>query len=297
MLTFQQIASRAYDMVGSPNDSVTQANIKQDINQALKLFKNAARRYWTRKQVTANLVNAQQDYEMPADFVRTTEVTITANGIVYPLTEVPSEHKWNELNIIPAVTIYIPTMFFMKGFNTISIWPAPSTSNVGTLNVSYEPNLPDYTLSDVTGTTGSVTNGSVTVTDSNASFTASLVNAWFSVTDGTGGNWYQIAAVPNATTLTLAQYYQDQTNATATYIVGAAPDIPPDYQMGLMYYACYQFYLKRKDEGNANQFLSLFQNLLDQYQETYASKTTGVVFTKQAGDVYNIFNIPPTGLS
>jgi len=284
-------------MVGSPNDNgITIANINQDIKQGLQLFKNAARRYWTRKQIQASLVNAQQDYQLPADFVRTTEVTITANGIVYPLTEVPSEHKWNELNIIPAVTIYIPTMYFVKGFNVISVWPAPSTSNVGTLNVSYEPRLPDFSLPDVTGT-ASVSNGSQTVTDSGASFTQSMVNMWFSVTDGTGGNWYQIESVSNSSTLTLANYYQDQTNATASYIIGACPDIPEDYHMGLVYYAAYQFYLKRKDEGNANQFLSLYQNLLDQYQETYASKTTGVVFTKQAGDVYNIFNIPPTQLT
>lgn len=297
MLTFQSLASRAYDMVGSPNDGgVTQANIKQDINQGLKLFKNAARRYWTRKQIVTNLVNGQQDYQLPADFVRTTEVTITANGIVYPLTEVPSEHKWNELNIIPAVTIYIPTMYFVKGFNVVSVWPAPSTNNVGTLNISYEPRLPDYTLPDVTGT-ASVSNGSQTVTDSAASFTQSMVNAWFSVTDGTGGNWYQIASVQDASHLTLANYYIDQTNASAAYTIGAAPDIPEDYHMGLVYYAAYQFYLKRKDDGNANQFYGLFQNLLDQYQETYASKTTGIVFTKQAGDVYNIFNIPPTGIT
>jgi len=297
MLTFNKLAARTYDMVGTPNDGgVTQANIAQDINQGLRLFKNAARRYWTRKEVTASLVNAQQDYQLPADFVRATEVKITAGGIVYPLTEVPSEHKWNELNIIPAVTIYIPTMFFIKGFNVVSIWPAPSTSNVGTLSVSYEPRLPDYSLADVTGT-ASVSNGSQTVTDSSSSFTQSMVNGWFSVTDGTGGNWYQIASVADSSHLTLANFYQDQTNASAPYIIGAAPDIPEDYHMGLVYYAAYQFYLKRKDIANANQYLSLFQNLLDQYQETYAAKTTGIVFTKQAGDIYNIFNVPPTGLS
>lgn len=297
MLTFNQIAARAYDMVGTPNDGgVTTSNIQQDVKQGLQLFKNAARRYWTRKEVSTGLVNAQQDYELPADFVRATQVKITANGIVYPLTEVPSEHKWNELNIIPAVTIYIPTMYFIKGFNVISIWPAPSTSNVGTLTVSYEPRMPDYTLPDVTGT-ASVVNGSQIVTDSAASFSQSMVNAWLTVNDGTGGNWYQIASVQDASHLTLANVYQDQTNPTATYLIGATPDVPEDYHMAFVYYAAYQFYLKRKDVGNANQFLGLFQNLLDQYQETYASKTTGIVFTKQAGDVYNIFNIPPTGLS
>ena len=297
MITLQQLASRAYDIVGRPNDNgVTTANIQQDINQGLKLFKNAARRYWTRKQIQANLVVSQQDYQLPADFVRTTEVTITANGIVYPLVEVPSEHTWNELNVIPAVTIYIPTKFFVKGYNVISIWPAPSTTNVGTLNVSYEPRLPDYSLADVTGT-ASVVNGSQTVTDSGSSFTKSMVNAWFAVTDGTSGNWYQVSAVPDASHITLANFYQDQTNATASYLIGAAPDIPEDYHMALVYYAAYQFYLKRKDTAIANNYLALFQQLLDQYMETYSNKRTGVVFTKQAAEVYSVFGIPPFNLT
>lgn len=296
MITFNQLASRAYDIIGSPVDSITQTNIAQDINQGLRLFKNAARRYWTRKQITANLVSGQQDYQLPADFVRTTEVTITSNGIVYPLVEVPSEHIWNELNVIPAVTIYIPTKFFIKGFNVISVWPAPSTANVGTLSVSYEPRLPDYSLADVKGTAG-VNDGSTLVTDSATSFTPSMVNMWFSVLDGTGGNWYQIAEVPTSSTLNLANFYQDQTNAAASYIIGACPDIPEDYHMALVYYAAYQFFLKRKDTGQAEAYLGMFQNLLDEYTETYANKSTGIVFTKQAAEVYSVFGIPPFNIS
>lgn len=291
MLTFQQLATRAYDIVGRPNDNgVTTNNIQQDINQGLKLFKNAARRAWTRKQIQATLVAGQQDYELPADLVRVTEVTITSGGIVYPLDEVPSEHVWNQQNIIPQVTIYIPTLFFIKGFNVISIWPAPVTSITGTLNVSYEPNLPDYSLADTTGT-ASVSNGSQTVTGSG--FTQSMVNMWFSVTDGTGGNWYQIQAVPNSTTLTLANYYQDQTNASASYIIGSCPDIPPDYHMGLVYFAAYQFFLKRKDNASATSYLGLFNDLLDRYRRTYSSKVTGVVQTGRRGRVASIFGMPP----
>jgi len=297
MLTFNQLATRAFDMVGSPNDNgVTTTNIQQDIKQALQLFKNSARRYWTRKQITANLVSGQQDYQLPADFVRITEVTITSNGIVYPLTEVPSEHKWNELNIIPAVTIYIPTMFFVKGFNVISVWPAPSTANVGTLSISYEPRMPDYSLADVTGT-ATVANASQTVTDSATGFTQAMVNSWFTVTDGSDGNWYQIGAFTSSSTLSLANFYQGVSGSGRPYLIGACPDIPEDYHMGLVYYAAYQFYMKRKDTNNAEAFLGMFQNLIDQYMETYSNKTTGVVFTKQAGDVYNIFGMPPTGLS
>lgn len=284
-------------MIGNPNDNgVSQSNIAQDMKQGLFLLKNAARRYWTRKQISSTLVSGQQDYQLPADFVRTTEVTITANGIVYPLVEVPSEHMWNELNVIPAVTIYIPTKFFIKGNNVISIWPAPSTSNVGTITVSYEPRTPDYSLPDVTGT-ATVTNGSTTVVDSATNFTQQMIGQYFSVTDGTGGNWYQIGAFDSNSSIELSNFFQDISGSGRSYIIGACPDIPEDYQMALPYYAAYQFYLKRKDQGQAASFLGLFQNLLDQYMETYSVKSTGIVQTKQAAEVYSVFGIPPFNLS
>jgi hypothetical protein len=298
MITFNQLVTRVTDITGvnSSVQSQDYANAKQDVMQGLKLFKNAARRYWTKKLITANLVTGQQDYELPADFVRITEVTITSNGIVYPLVEVPSEHVWNELNVIPAVTIYIPTKFFVKGFNTISIWPAPSTNTVGALTVSYEPRSPDFTLADVTGT-AAVNNGSQTVTDSATSFYPAMANMWFSVTDGTGGNWYQISAASTSSVLTLANFYQDQTEASATYIIGACPDIPEDYHLGLVYYGAYMYFLKRKDANLAEQYLGMFNALRDEYMETYSNKTTGVVFTKQAAEVYSVFGIPPFNIS
>jgi hypothetical protein len=298
MLTFNQIATRTADITGISTSTTTQdyQNIKQDIMQGLKLFKNAARRYWTRKQISANLVTGQQDYQLPADFVRITEVTITSNGIVYPLVEVPSEHTWNELNVIPAVTIYIPTKFFVKGNNVVSIWPAPSTGSVGTITVSYEPRTPDFSLNDVTGT-ASVNNSSVTVTDSATSFTSSMVGWYFTVTDGSDGNWYQVATVPSNNSLTLANYYQGLSEGSAPYLIGACPDIPEDYHLGLVYYAAYNFFLKRKDMGQAEQYLAMFEQLRDEYMETYANKTTGVVFTKQAAEVYSVFGIPPFNLT
>lgn len=299
MLTLSMISARAYDMMGSPNDNgVTLLNIAQDINQAQQLFKNAVRNYWTRNQVTTNLVTGQQDYQLPANFVRATEVTITANGIVYPLVQVSSEHKWNEYNIIPAVTIYIPTRFFIKGFNVISIWPAPSTNNVGTLSVSFQPRSRDWSsvLADVTGT-ASVNNGKVLVTDSGTSFSPSMVGEGFSVTDGTDGNWYVVNSVPTNSTLNLQNYYIGQTNATAKYVVGQVPDIPEDYQMALVYYPLYQFHLKRGSMQLAQAYFGLFQDLLNKYEDTYAVKTTGIVQTKQRGAVYSVFGIPPTNLT
>lgn len=299
MLTMSMISARAYDTVGSPNDGgITLSNITQDINQAQQLFKNAVRNYWTRNQVNASLVVGQQDYTMPANFVRTTEVTITANGIVYPLVPVASEYKWNQLNIIPAVTIYIPTRYFIKGFNVISVWPAPSTNNIGTLSVSFQPRTRDWSanLADITGT-AAVNQNKVLVTDSATSFSANLIGDGFTVTDGTGGNWYPIQTVPTNSTLTLQNNYIDQTNATASYLIGQVPDIPEDYHHALWYFPVANFEYKRGNTKEGDRYMGRFQNLLSLYEDTYAVKTTGIVQTKSRSAAYSIFGIPPTNLS
>ena len=64
MLTFTTAYNRAINMVGiSPNTNLQDViNMKSDVNQGLRLFKNASRRYWTRKEVSANLVAGQQYY-------------------------------------------------------------------------------------------------------------------------------------------------------------------------------------------------------------------------------------------
>lgn len=296
MRTFNQLAADAFDMMGSPADTVTQAtNIPRDLMHSLALFKNAARRYWTRNAVSANLVSGQQDYQMPANFVRATEVTITVNGIVYPLIERPSEHKWNELNIIPAVTIYIPTQYFIKGFNVISVWPAPS-SNTGTLSVSFEPRTPDYSNADVTGT-ATVTAATTVVTDSATRFTQQMIGMWLTVTDGTDGNWYKIGSYSSTSVIGLENDYIGISGGGRNYLIGACPDTPEEYHMALPYYAAWQYYLKRKDSNTANEFQGLFEGLFNKYEAAYSSKTTGVVFTKQADVAYSVFGVPPSGLS
>ena len=67
--------------------------------------------------------------------------------------------------------------------------------------------------------------------------------------------------------------------------------------MALPYYAAMQYYLKRKDAGMANEFKGLFTDLFTQYESTYSSKTTGAVQTKNRAELYNIFGIPPSGIS
>jgi hypothetical protein len=296
MLTFTQLYTKAAYICGVSTASTTDVtNLKQDINQGLRLFKNAARRYWTRKEVSASLVSTQQYYTFPEDMVRITEVRVNSNGLNFPVNPVDSEAMWNRINIIPAMTINLPMYYFVRGYNEIGLWPIPSENVAAGLVVSYEPRLKDMTLDDTTGAVG-VTNGSQTVTSSSL-FNQNMVGMSFTVTDGGGGNWYPIITYGSASSLQLENYYQGYTNPTATALIGTVPDIPEDYQLGLVYFAAYNFFLRRKDNGTATMYKALFEDLLNQYKTTYADKTTGQVQQSIEDYRYSLFTMPPNPIT
>ena len=254
MLTFTTAYNRAINMVGaSPTTNVADViNAKSDINQALRLFKNSARRYTTRKEVTTNLVAGQQYYTFPEDMVRITEVKSNTGSGSYnwPLVGIDSEAIWNRYNIIPNNTLMVPQFFFVRGRNEIGLYPIPSTNVTAGLIVSYEPRMTDMSLDDTTTTTVTVTNGSQYVTSPSTNFNTNMVGMNFSVTDGSDGNWYLITSA-TATQLTLENVYQGVSESAAPCTIGLVPDIPEEYQLGLVYYACYNYYLKRNEMANA----------------------------------------------
>lgn len=312
MITYQQLYTRAADITGISLTTNLQdlTNVQMDVNQGLRLFKNAARRYWSRQEKSTPIVNNQQYYQLPSDCVRVTEVRVVSGTLNLPVSQVDSEAMWNKLNVIPAVTINMPTYYFIRGYGELGLWPVPSTNNVVSLVISYEPRLTDMSLNDVTSTantytvinpstpvTATVTNAATTVTLSQNIVTPNMVGQWFQVNDGTDGNWYQIGTYVSTTQFTLVNDYQGISGGSHTFIIGQAPDIPEDYHLGLVYYAAYQYYLKRSDNGSALMYKSLFEDLLNQYREAYAAKTTGQV-QNDIGDVaYNLFWVPPNNIT
>lgn len=296
MLTFTQMYTRAADLAGVSVSSDTQdlTNIKQDVNQGLRIFKNAVRRYWTRKEVSANLVEGQQFYTFPEDMVRITEVRVNSSGLNFPVNQVDSEAMWNRINIIPAMTINLPMYYFVRGRNEIGLWPIPSTDTTAGLVVSYEPRLKDMSVDDVTGTV-TVTTGSTTVTSSGL-FNPNMVGMYLTVTDGSDGNWYPITTYTNSSTITLENFYQGA-NGSVSALIGSVPDIPEDYHLGLVYFAAYNFFLKRKDNNTATMYKALFEDLLTQYKEVYAAKTTGQVQQSIEDYRYSIFTLPPNPIT
>jgi hypothetical protein len=294
VITYTQAYTRAANFCGVPLTATQDITfIQQDINQAERLFKNAARRYWTRQEKVTDMVAGQQYYQLSPDMVRVTEVRVNSNGLNFPTILINSEHLWNKLNIIPAMSINLPTYSFVRGFGELGLWPTPSANTTAGLIISYEPRLVDMSVDDVTTGTANVNNGSATVTLSTSIVTPQMVGRWFQITDGTDGNWYQIASYTNSTTFVLNNFYQGITGATATYIIGQASQLPEDYQMALPYYAAFNFYLKRKDKGTAELHKQEFYLLLDQYKRTYSAKSTGIVQNAVSDYRYSLFSIPP----
>jgi hypothetical protein len=294
MITYTQLYTRVASLIGINASVDTQdvVNSKQDINQALRLFKNQARRYWTRKEVTANLVAGQQYYTFPEDMVRITTVRANTGGYNWPLVNVDSEELWNRFNVIPSNTVIVPQFYFVRGKNEVGLYPIPSQNQTAGLIISYEPRMTDMSVDDVTTTTVTVTNGSQYVTSPSVAFSTNMVGQYFTVTDGSDGNWYPIiAATP--TQLTLENYYQGPSTSGVACQIGLVPDIPEEYHIGLAYYAAYQFYLKRNEMQNATLYKSLYEDLLMQFKQAYANKTTGVVQKPLTDNIFNIFWLPP----
>jgi hypothetical protein len=293
MITFTQLYTRVLDMTGVQSSStVDVTNFKADINQALRLFKNSSRRYWTRKEVSTNLVAGQQYYTFPEDMVRITEVKANTGGYNWPLVQVDSEALWNRFNVIPSNTVIVPQFFFIRGRNEIGLYPTPSINQAAGLIVSYEPRMVDMSVDDVTTTTVTVANGSQSVTTPSTNFSTNMAGMYFSVNDGSDGNWYPIIAA-TASTLTLENNYQGTSGSTLPCIIGLVPDIPEEYQLALAYYAAYNFYLKRNENNNALEYKGLFEDLLQRFIQAYAAKTTGIVQKPLTDNIFNIFWLPP----
>lgn len=298
MITFNQAYIRAADIVGISitTNSNALTNLKADINQGLRIFKNASRRYWTRKEATTNLVANQQYYTFPEDMVRITTVRVTSGGLTLPVTLVDSEEMWNRINLIPSMTVGIPTTGFIRGKNELGLYPIPSVNATNGLIVSYEPRLKDMSIDDTTPSINP-TNGSVTVAATGSIFNSKMVGMSLQVTDGSDGNWYPIVGYTSPTSITIENVYQGPTATGVASLIGQVPDIPEDYQLGMVYYAAYNYYLKRKDGETASEYKALYQDLLNQYIEAYAAKTTGQVLQSLDNYQYNMFGLPPMNVT
>lgn len=298
MLTFTQLYKESGAAMGLSSTDPYLAVVKRNINTGLKLLKSAAQQYITRKEVVADLKEGQQFYTFAPDVIRPRNIRINNGSLIFPIPMVESENEWNALNVIPQFAVFYPQKGFVRGFNEIGVWPIPSQNIAGALLISYDSRLEDMYLDDTVGTAITVTNGSVTITNTANAFKPSMVGMKLGFTDGSDGNWYNIIGYTNADTMTLDNFYIKPTQTTTATIIGSCPDIPEEFHPALEDYALSRYYkLKRINNEVANDFFQSFLFAQEGYLGTFSDKESSQIINPRTNSLgYNPLLVPPMNM-
>lgn len=288
MLTFTQRKLMAARLCAINYEEPEMETIVTNINQADKLFQNAARRPWTNMERTFDLEASKQYYQLQADMNRVVTVRCKQgvnSSVTIPLTEIRSEMDWNKINSYPHSGLY-PTHFFIRGHKDVGIYPMPASDVADGLIITYEPRVRDMHKDDV-NFTANVTNGSAEIVSTQKDdqnklvtvFEPYMVGDWYAFgADGTDGNYYKIKEVTDGQHATLEEPYLGTTATDAQFTIGQAPPYPEEYHDAAVNYACYRFFAMRKDTDSAAMYRTLFQDALTEYKTVYGNKTvSGVI--------------------
>lgn len=291
MLTFQDAYQKAR-FVSGQNDEATLTQLKQDINIGYKRFNAAIARYFTRKQQFTDIVADQQYYQVPVDSIRVSSITVTLpNGYIYPVKELRSEDEWRRYNITPYTSNYA-MYYFVYGNDQLGLFPIPAEDVDQGLRFVYQPQDVDLTQDDYTTGTVVVTNDSVTVTGTSTTWTTNMIGRFFTVTDGSDGEWYEITAVPDATTLTLKTPVVGATGSGKAYRIGQTFIFPDEYDDVPIDYALYRFFESRNNADRAAYHKKNFDDTVEDAVRRYASSTSSNVITED-NEALNIWWLPP----
>ena len=295
-ITFTDQQTIAQEIVGL-TDATTLLKLKRDINIGATKFMGLLGREYNRKSRFTDVVASQQYYQMPEDGQKLKEVIVSNGGWDVPLEQVADEHAWRMMNMMS--TTGQPSHYFIKGNDELGLYPIPSSTVTGGIELVFSPKHVEVTQSDYLTGTVAATNGSQTITHSATGFTSNMVGQWFEVTDGSDGNWYRISAYNNSSTLTLENYYQGTSSSSLTFRIGQVMDMPEEYLESPVDYACYRHFLKRGDLEKANEFKALFDNAVDEAKNEYGNTTDSqVVLAEPQFRVYNPFRgDPPSSIS
>ena len=266
------------------NNSTTNLTLGDTlINEGIRSMLGATEWPFLEKQFSISTVASQQSYDLPGDYDKTISVTLTVGTTQYRPKEVTSQHDWEFVNSTTGITSDVPEFFYVLA-GKMYFWPAPSSAISNGITVTYKKLQRDLIVADYsTGSIVSITNGAKAVVGTGTTWTAQMVGRAIRITlsdtANTGdGFWYDIAAVPTATTITLSRPYIGSTIAagTAPYSIGQVPLIPEKYQKAPIYYAAGLYWLKENDP-RGQRYMEMYDRELAQMRIEYGNKTTDPV--------------------
>lgn len=281
-ITWTSMETKFQRWVRSANsDVLTQG--QEDMNMAYHMFNAKLARYYTRKQQFADLKAGQGLYQTPIDSVRIMGMTVIVTTNYQPtVKEVRSEYEWRQLTSYQMQSNW-PTWYYVLGNDLVSLWPIPSQTISAGLRYYYQPQDHDLSVEDITSATTSQTvsinNGANTVTATGTPFTTQMVGLSFQLTGVTDLSWYEIAAVPTNSTLTLKSNFVGVTTTTAQWRIGQLSIIPQEYSDAPIHYAASTFFSANGNEVRAQEHLNLFQAAMVDCEEEYSSSNQSSVIT------------------
>lgn len=296
-VTFSDMQSIAQEVVGL-TDTVTLVKLKRDINVGAGKFLAALAREYNRKARFTDIVANQQFYQLPEDGQKLKEVIANSGNWNVPLEQIPDEHTWRQLNMMPVTGQ--STHYFIKGYDEVGLFPIPGATVTDGLELVFSPKHVELTQDDYTTGTLTVVNGGQEVTGSGTTFTTKMVGQWLQVTDGSDGNWYRVSDFNSVTSLTLENYYQGTSGSAKSFRVGQTVDLPEEYAEAPSDYACYRHYMRRGDPIKANTFKTLFDAAVEGARDEYSNTTDNqVIVVEPQYRTYNPFrgDPPPNGIS
>lgn len=288
MKTFTEMKKFAADNCGLYSDAPEMTKVVNDINNGVKLFQNAARRYYTRRERKTDLKANQQYYQFPSDMLRVANVKCLYGNYYAPLKEIKSEDEWISLCTTALTTTSIPTYFFVKGSDELGLFPIPSEDVVGGLVVTFEPRMVDMSIEDVEVSVSLVEGENVITAIGDATFSKNVTNnCYLTNSDGSDGNWYKITKWIDDKHIWIDNYYQGLSDPNAKVRIGQCPQFPEEFQDAPIYYACQQFFTLRKDLESASYYKQMYDDLYEKYRSVYGNKTSGGVVnpTKAKPDI------------
>jgi len=208
----------------------------------------------------SSTVASQQFYELPNNFGRLNNVTVTISTTKHSPKLITTREQWDLLNMSGTPTSDIPEFYYI--FNKeIGFFPIPASATTDAIYIQFHKNFRDLTLADyTTGTITSIANGGTAVVGSGTVWTAKMAGMWIRITDSstanTGdGEWYEVESVTSNTALVLKMPYQGITIAAGTgaYTIGQVSELPEDMQILPVFEALVTYFTSVKPDNTKKQ--------------------------------------------
>jgi hypothetical protein len=306
MYTYTMLGSLAAKLCNKVGDSTVLTLLQQFNNDSIRVICNLQGGKLRFLESTANMstVASQEAYQIPNKYRKLIDMYVysgsgSSSDVIYSPEMIFDPVRWKLVLQYRLGESDVPYFTYVEN-TSFRIQPIPSTTgNLIVLRGRLQ--VRDLSIADVTNiTVASITNGATAMVVS-GSLTQDFVGRYIQITEtsaagGGDGFWYEIAAVTDATHLTLTKPYEGTTitAGTAASTIGQVPVVPQAYQLAVVYRTVALYWQQQQNAGMAKTYWYMY----DGGKEAGYSKEYGgliLEMLENEGETEEGAYIPPFG--